>query len=155
MNETADLRVFDHWHYAAGIAAFGPNDSDGYPSAHGLIELAEALSIEVDHAADEAHGAIIIHGSMGQYEAAWHEFELSQQLINLAHNLSPARMNAPLYVDNPALWEETFTHLVNEHFPLSLDHMDANRLYVWQCPQMSEVCEHVNVLDEHDVEVAS
>jgi hypothetical protein len=46
-------------------------------------------------------------------------------------NLDSKREEAPLYKDNPALWESTLQRLINENFPLDVSH--NSRLYVWDC----------------------
>jgi hypothetical protein len=121
-----------HTHVASGLAGYGPDAADsGFIVTHNVRETAEAIRDELNAWADIAYQSAEALADSGDFEQAWAEHKRSQSLETLRMNLDSKREEAPLYKDNPALWESTLQRLINENFPLDVSH--NSRLYVWDC----------------------
>jgi hypothetical protein len=121
-----------HTHVASGLAGYGPDAADsGFIVTHNVRETAEAIRDELNAWADIAYQSAEALADSGDFEQAWTEHKRSQSLETLRMNLDSKREEAPLYKDNPALWESTLQRLINENFPLDVSH--NSRLYVWDC----------------------
>lgn len=131
MDETDDDETETEPTYwvAYGIHGYGPElDYDQEPIA--LSQLDEYLSDELGACADQADEYAHALGEAGDFEAAWAQHVLSDDLTTLSMNFAPSRKNAPLYAGNLPLWHETLTTLVRETFPIDVSPSTA--LYVWE-----------------------
>ena len=125
---------------AYGLAGYGPSGEDGYAYADTWRNLADTVNQYLRESADEQHEAAHAIASDGDYEEAWTSILRSEELSAKAASFDNARENAPLYRDDPKLWEDTIKRMTGETFPLDVSH--NTRLYVWPCEDDETWAEH-------------
>lgn len=152
-----------HWHVAYGIAGYGPDGVDGFLTAteiRGPGGLADLISTELQKAAEasyqEAEGLSIEADKLREQRltdrelealrAYQEEMQRTDTLSTLSANFSINRESAPLYTDNPALWEENVLRLVAKAFPCNIS--SNERLYVWECEEGGR-CEHLQEYEQN------
>ncbi len=128
-----DTMIAKHYHVESGMQGYGPDSDDGWYAHEGIRDVADAIRDELSIFEDIAHDSAESFADAGDFESAWSEHKRVESFEFLRANLSNDRESAPLYVDNPALWEGTLARIIGETFPLDVSH--NARLYVWECAE--------------------
>jgi hypothetical protein len=116
-----------------GLAGYGPDLDEYDEGSDSYTDAAYVIAEELSRAADSAEELAHSLGDEEQFAEAWQEHVRSEELAVLAANFSPDRANAPLYKDNPELWETTIRELTEATFPVAVS--KYGRLYVWEADE--------------------
>lgn len=122
------------YYVKTGMAGYGPDLDETDMPAGSWEGAASEISEELGRAAAFAMEGAYIAGDMeGDYERAWKQFKLSEDLAAKAMAFDGKRADAPLYAGRPELWHATIYSLITNTFPLDIG--DNSRLYVWECEE--------------------
>jgi hypothetical protein len=114
-----------------GIPGYGPDASnDSFSIADNWPDVADDLRRRLEECAEGENDSATMYAEQGDYETAWKTRKHADEMWNLAANLNNDRRNAPLYKDNPALWDETIKKIIAENFPYDVN--SGLRIYAWE-----------------------
>lgn len=119
------------YYVKTGLTGYGPDLDESDSPAGSWEGVASEISEELHHAADFAMEGAYIAGDMeGDYERAWKQFKLSENLNVKAMEFDNKRAETPLYAGRPELWHATIHSMITNEFPLDIS--DNSKLYVWE-----------------------
>ncbi len=115
---------------AYGIPGYGPDASDdNYGISETWPQVADELRRMLEESADSEGDSAAQYAQAGDYETAWNTRKHADEMYNLADNLNNSRADAPLYRDDPKVWDATIERTVGENFPYDVN--SGCRIYAW------------------------
>jgi hypothetical protein len=118
---------------AFGLTGYGPESDDGFHPLSGVREVAATICDDLENAIQNLVDSADTYAEHECFKEAWFERKRADELGNFASNLDASREQTPMYAENPELWEQTLTRLIDESFPLDVS--DNTRLYAWECSE--------------------